>query len=329
MRPIVVTCLRALTALAALALVSATDIAHANGYPSKAIRMVVPYPAGGGIDFVARIIQDKLAAILGQQIVIENRPGASGAVGAQIVANAEPDGYTLLFCAGDFITIPQLMPQMTFSPIKDLLPIAMATNSPMVLVASGNAPFSDVKGVLDAARANPNGLSYGTPGQGTINNVVGQWIAVSAHIKMLQVAYRGGPAAAEGVAAGEVPLGIVQPPAVYPGFVDAGKIKIIALTGAERPDFVPASWPTLAESGLPIDATLWLGLFAPLQTPSDVVARLDQAVSQVLEDANIRRRLNDTGINPEHIGPAAFAQRIRDDAARYDAIIRQAGMHFD
>ncbi|HEX3505660.1 MAG TPA: tripartite tricarboxylate transporter substrate-binding protein [Xanthobacteraceae bacterium] len=329
MRPIVLTCLRALAALAALAIVSATDIAGATGYPSKAIRLVVPYPAGGGIDLVARIIQDKLAAVLGEQIVIENRPGASGAVGAQIVAKAEPDGYTLLFCAGDFITIPQLMPQMTFSPMQELLPVAMVTNSPMVLIASGDAPFSDVKGLSDAARANPNGLSYGTPGQGTINNVVGQWIAVSAHIKMLPVAYRGGPAAAEGVAAGEVPLGVVQPPAVYPGLVGAGKIKVIALTGAERPDFVPSSWTTLAESGLPIDATLWLGLFAPLQTPNDVVARLDQAVGQILEDVDIRRRLNDTGINPQHIGPGAFAKKIRDDAARYDAIIRQAGMHFD
>ena len=196
---------------------------------------------------VARIFQQKLGDILGQQIVIENRPGASGAVGAQLVAKADPDGYTLLFCAGDFITIPQLMPQMTFSPMKELVPIAMVTSNPMVLVASGNAPFSDLKGFLEAAKANPNGLAYATPGQGTVNNVVGQWIAVSAHIKLLHVAYRSGPAAVEGIAAGDVPLGIVQPPAVYPGLVNAGKIKVIALTGAQRPDFLPSTWPTFAE----------------------------------------------------------------------------------
>lgn len=320
---------RTLAAILALALLPAIHAARADDYPTKAIRLIVPFPPGGGIDVAARIFQEKLGSILGQQIIIENRPGASGAVGAQFVSKAEPDGYTLLFCAGDFITIPQLMPQMTFSPAKELLPVAMVTNSPMILVASGSAPFSDVKGFLAAAKASPNGLSYATPGQGTVNNVIGQWIAVSAHIKMLQIAYRGGPAAAAGIAAGEVPVGIVQPPAVYPGLVDAGKIKVIALTGAKRPDFVPASWPTLAENGLPIDATLWLGMFAPLKTPEAIVARIDRAISQIVQDPDIRKRMNDAGINPEHIGPAAFAEKIRSDTARYDAIIQQAGMRFE
>jgi tripartite-type tricarboxylate transporter receptor subunit TctC len=320
---------RRLAVLAVFALLLAIPAARADEYPTKAVRLIVPFPAGGGIDIVARIFQEKLGGILGQPIIIENHPGASGAVGAQFVAKAEPDGYTLLFCASDFISIPQLMPQMAFSPMKELLPVAMVTNSPMVLVASANAPFSDVKGFLDAARANPNGLSYATPGQGTVNNVIGQWIAASAHIKMLQIAYRSGLAAAEGITAGDVPLGIVQPAAVYPGLVGAGKIKIIALTGAKRPDFLPASWPTLAESGLPIDATLWLGLFAPLGTPDAVVARIDQAVAQIVQDENIRKRMNDAGINLEHVGPAPFAEKIRNDAARYDAVIRQVGMHFD
>jgi tripartite-type tricarboxylate transporter receptor subunit TctC len=315
--------------IALLTLILGLNLAHADDYPTKTIRMVVPYPAGGGIDVVARIFQQKLGDILGQQIVIENRPGASGVVGAQFVAKAEPDGYTLLFCPGDFITIPQLMPQMTFSPMKELAPVAMVASSPMVLVASGNAPFSDIEGFLKAAKANPNGLAYATPGQGTVNNVIGQWIAVLAHIKMLNVAYRSGPAAGEGVAAGDVPVGIVQPPAVYPGLVDAGKIKVIALTGAQRPDFLPAAWRTLAESGLPVDSTIWIGVFAPLGTPDAIIARLDQAVAQLVQDAGIRKRMNDTGINPHHVGPTAFAEQIRSDVARYDTIIRQTGMHFE
>jgi tripartite-type tricarboxylate transporter receptor subunit TctC len=313
----------------ALILVALPGTAQADDYPSKPIRVVVPYPAGGGVDVVMRIFQAKLGDLLGQQVIVDNRPGASGALGAQIVAKSDPDGYTLLFCASDFITLPQLMPQMTFSPMKDLLPVAMVTNSPMVVMASANAPFNDVKGVLDAAKSNPNGLSYATPGQGTVNNVIGQWIAVSANIKMLHIAYRSGTAAAEGVAAGDVPLGIVQPVAVYPGLVDAGKIKIIALTGAKRPDFMPASWPTLAESGLPVDANLWLGLFAPVGTPDAVVARLDRAIAAIVQDRDIRKRMNDTGINPEHVGPVPFAEKIRSEATHYDAIIRQAGMHFE
>jgi tripartite-type tricarboxylate transporter receptor subunit TctC len=320
----------AVSALAlALILVTSHGTAQADDYPSKPIRMIVPYPAGGGVDVVTRIFQAKLGDILGRQVVVDNRPGASGALGAQIVAKSEPDGHTLLFCASDFITLPQLMPQMTFSPMKELLPVAMVTNSPMVVVASAAAPFNDVKGMLDAARANPNGLSYATPGRGTVNNVIGQWIAVSAKIKMLHIAYRSGTEAADGIASGDIPLGIVQPVAVYPGLVDAGKIKIIALTGAKRPDFMPASWSTLAESGLPIDANLWLGVFAPVGTPEAVVARLDRAIAAIVQDGDIRRRMNDTGINPEHVGPAPFADKIRSEAAHYDAIIRQAGMHFE
>jgi tripartite-type tricarboxylate transporter receptor subunit TctC len=314
---------------AILSAVTGLNVARADDYPNRPIHLIVSYPAGGGIDVVARIFQQKLGDLLGQQVIIENRPGASGAIGAQVASKADPDGYTLLFCASDFISIPQLMPQMTFSPMKELLPVAMVTNSPMVLVASGNAPFNDVKSVLEAARTTPNGLAYGTPGQGTVNNVIGQWIAVSAHVKMLQIAYRSGPAAAEGIAAGEVPLGIVQTAAVYPGLVESGKIKVIALTGAQRPDFLPSTWPTLAEAGLPIDATLWLGIFAPLGTPDAVVAKVDQAISQIAQDADIRKRMNATGINPQHIGPAAFAEKIHNDAARYEAIIREAGMRFE
>ena len=313
----------------AFALVLSLGAARADDYPSKPIRLIVPYPPGGGVDVVARMVQVRLGEILGQQIIVENRAGASGALGAQFVAKSDPDGYTLLFCASDFITLPQLMPQMTFSPMKDLLPVAMVTNSPVALVASAEAPFNDVKGFLDAARANPNGLSYATPGQGTVNNVIGQWIAVSADIKMVHIAYRSGLAAAESVAAGDVPLGIVQPVAVYPGLVGAGKIKIIALTGAKRPDFMPASWPTLAESGLPIDANLWLGLFAPVGTPETIVARLDRAIAAIVQETDIRKRMYDAGINPEHVGTVPFAEKIRSEAAHYDAIIRQAGMHFE
>ncbi len=315
--------------IAVLILLLGPNNAHADDYPTRAIRIIVPFPAGGGIDLVARIFQQKLGDILGQQIVIENRSGASGAIGAQYVAKADPDGYTFLFCAGDFITIPQLMPQMTFSPMKELLPIAMVTSNPMVLVASANAPFSDIKGFLEAAKASPNGLAYATPGQGTVNNVVGQWIAVTAHIKLLQIAYRGGPAAVEGIAGGDVPLGIVQPAAVYPGLVNAGKIKVIALTGAHRPDFLPATWKTLAENGLPIDSTIWLGMFAPLGLPDTIVTRMDQALSQIVRDESIRKRMKDSGVSPQYVGPAAFTEQIRSDAARYDTIIKQAGMHFE
>jgi tripartite-type tricarboxylate transporter receptor subunit TctC len=291
--------------------------------------MIVPFLPGGGIDLAARIVGQKLGDILGQQIAIENRGGASGTIGAEAAARAAPDGYTIVFTDSDLVTIPSLLPRMNFDPDKDLLPITMVTSNPLIIVASASAPFSNVKELLDAAKTSPTALAYGTPGTATINRVVGEWIAVAAHIKLLNIPYMGGSELANAIAADEVPLGIVSPAAVYPGLVDAGKIKVIAQTGTQRASFLPSSWPTLAESALPINATLWLGLFAPAGTPDAIVSRLDQAMGQILQDDFVRKRMNNFGIGPEHIAKAAFAERIRADRTRYEEIIRQTGVRIE
>jgi tripartite-type tricarboxylate transporter receptor subunit TctC len=313
-------------ALSCLVLALTLIAAQAQDYPNRAIRLIVPYPPGGGMDVTARIVGQKLGAMLSQQIVIENHAGASGTIGAEVVARASPDGYTLLFTPGDFIVVPSLMPRMNFDPDKDLLPIAMVSSNPMVIVANAGAPFNNVKELIEKARASPGGLSYATPGAGTRNHVIGEWIAIAAHIKLMQIPYNGGVEAANGIAGGDVPFGIVSPPSVYPGLVDAGKIKIIALTGERRPTSVPASWPTLAESGLPIDATLWEGLFAPRGTPAAIMSRLDQLVSQIAQDAAVRKRLNDIGFSPDYLSQAAFVERIHTEKAQYDQVIRQTGI---
>jgi tripartite-type tricarboxylate transporter receptor subunit TctC len=312
-------------ALGSLLLCAALFGAHAEEYPTRPIHMIVPYPAGGVADVTARIIGQRLGEILGQQIVIDNRPGASGTLGANVVAKALPDGYTLLLTPGDFITMPSLVPPMAFDPHKDLVPIAMVTSNPMIVVANIAAPFNNVKELIDAAKAQPGAIAYSTPGTGTINHVAGEWMAAAANIKLLHVPYRGGPASANGIAAGDVPLGVVSPSSGK-ALIDGGRVKVIALTGKRRPSSVPASWQTLDENGLAVDAVLWNGLFAPAGTPAAIVNRLDQEVARIMREDRIRTFLSNSGIDADLISQAAFGERIRTDAARYDDIIRQTGI---
>jgi tripartite-type tricarboxylate transporter receptor subunit TctC len=302
--------------------------ARADDYPTRPVRMIVSYPAGGVADVTARIIGQRLGEILGQQIVVENRPGASGTLGSNVVAKSSPDGYTLLLTPGDFISMPSLAPEMAFDPNKDLLPIAMVTSTPLVVVANVDAPFSNVKGVIAAAEARPGGIAYATPGTGSIDHVAGEWMAIEAHIKLLHVPYRGGPAAAEAVAAGDVPLGVVTPSSVK-ALIDSGKVKVIALTGKRRPESLPASWPTLGESGFAVDAVLWNGLFAPTGTPPDIVKKLEDAVARVLGEDNVKALLNAAGIDAESVTGKAFAERIRMEVARYNEVIRLTGIKID
>ena len=211
--------------------------ARADDYPTRPIHLIVSYPAGGVADVTARIIGQRLGEMFGQQIIVENRPGASGTVAANVVAKSSPDGYTLLLTPGDFIVMPSLAPQMAFDPSKDLVPIAMVTSTPLIVVANIDAPFNNMKELIAAAKAGP-GIPYATPGTGSIDHVAGEWMAIEAHIKLLHVPYRGGPASANGVAAGDVPLGVVTPSSVKP-LIEAGKVKVIALTGKNRPQSAP------------------------------------------------------------------------------------------
>jgi tripartite-type tricarboxylate transporter receptor subunit TctC len=302
--------------------------ARADDYPTRPVRMIVSYPAGGVADVTARIIGQRLGELLGQQIVVENRPGASGTVGSNVVAKSAPDGYTLLMTPGDFIAMPSLAPQMAFDPNKDLLPIAMVTSTPLVVVAKVDAPFSNVKELIAAAEARPGSIAYATPGTGSIDHVAGEWMAIEAHIKLLHIPYRGGPAAAEAVAAGDVPLGVVTPSSVK-ALIDSGKVKVIALTGKRHPGSLPTSWPTLDESGLAVDAVLWNGLFAPNGTPPDIAEKLENAVASVLGEDKVKALLNAAGIDAELVTGEAFAERIRTEVARYNEVIRLTGIKID
>jgi tripartite-type tricarboxylate transporter receptor subunit TctC len=311
--------------LIALTMITAPFPARAADYPDRPIRMVVPYPPGGVLDTSARIIGRKLGSLLGQQIVIENKPGASGTLGAATVVKADADGYTLLLTTGDLVTMPSLLPAATFDSNKDLLPIAMVGSAPMALVANVNAPFNNAKELVAAAKAAPGTISYGIPGIGTINHVAAEWFFHAAGIKLQPVPYRGSAQLVNSVAAGDIPLGIIAP-STAKSLVEAHKLKVIGLSGKRRPSFLPATWATFAESGFDVDALLWIGVFAPVGTPEPIMKRIGEELARATADPEVKKLLNTAGIDVENMAQPEFGKYIRMDTARYDDIIRKTGI---
>ena len=312
-------------ALVTLALVAFADLAQAQSYPTRPIRFIVPFPAGGVADVTARLIGQRLGEALGQNIIVENRTGASGTLGVDAATKATPDGYTLLFTTGDFITTPTLMPKVSFDPYKDLIPIVQVATAPLLLGAHAAGSIGSVQELIAQAKGNPDKIAYSSPGNGTINQLAVEWLGIEAKLKFLHVPYRGGAPAAVAVAAGDVPIGALTPSSAQP-LLDAGKVKVLALMTKDRPSFAPASWPTLADQGLAVDAALWVALFAPTGTPQAIVDRLDQEVLRILKDESVRKRLNALGTEASGISQKTFVDRIRTDAARYLDVIKQTGI---
>ena len=298
--------------------------ASAQTWPSRNIRVIVPFPAGGVADIGARLVSQKLAEALGQPAVIENRAGASGTLGVDAVTKAPPDGYTILITTGDFITVPSLMPATAYDPYKDLIPVTRIATAPLLLLTHPGSGLNSVKDLIEKAKAEPGKFAFGSPGHGTINQIAAEWLALEAGIKLLHVPYRGGAAMANGLAAGDTALGVTTQSSVQ-GMLDAGKIKALAVLGQERPSFLKEA-PTMADSGLNVDAGLNLGLYVPADTPADIVARLDAEVLRMLKDEALRKRFNELGMEVAPISQAALAERIRSEAARYKTIIEQTGV---
>jgi tripartite-type tricarboxylate transporter receptor subunit TctC len=298
--------------------------ARAQAYPDRPVHAIVPYPAGGIADAVARIVGQKLGETLGQGLVIENRTGASGTLGAGLVAKATPDGYTLLITTGDFITMQPIMPPLPFDPGKTLIPITLIAVAPLILVANPESGITSVKELIATAKARPGTIAYSSPGVGTSNHLAVEGIAIAEGIKLLHVPYRGGAPAVTAVAAGEVAIGAVTQSSAA-GFIQSGKVKVVALMSKQRPSFAP-DWPTLAEAGIDIDAALWIGLFAPAGTPAAIVDRLDAVTSKILRTEDLRRQLNVLGMDPAPLSQAAFAEHIKADAARYALVIEKTGL---
>lgn len=299
--------------------------APAQGFPEHPITLVVPYPAGGSADILARTVGEQLGARLGQPVVVENKGGAGTAIGARYVAEARPDGYTLLLGTVSSQAINPAMSRVGYDPVKDFVPVSALASIPFVLVTGPSTPYNNLAELIAAARQKPGSLSYASAGPGTSNHLAGEMLANAAHISLLHVPYRGSAPALADVLAGHVPLMFDLQTTSIPN-IKAHALKALAVTSQQRSALLPEV-PTVAESGLPgFEVSAWFGLFAPAKLPPPVLARLSNAMTEVMQSPVVRQRLVDMGAEPDKRDAAQFASYVAAEAEKYRSIVKSAGL---
>ena len=309
-----------LVAVLALAFAPAVALAQAQSYPSKPVRLVVPYSPGGGADNAARILATRLSTAMGQTVVIDNRPGGSGMIGAQAVAQAEPDGYTVLYDASAFAVNPALR-KMAFDPAKDLVPVSLAVTVPNIFVVPPNAPYKTVQEFVDYARKNPGKLTYASYGAGSAAHLIGELLKARAGIDLLHVPYKGGAPALTDLMGGQVDS-YFSNAASGMSYVKSGKLRALAVTSAKRMAAMP-DVPTLAESGFKdFEVLEWNGFFVPKGTPNDVVARLAKEVQAAVKDPATRQKLQGLGLDPVGSTPEEFGKFVQSEMTRWAGLVK-------
>ena len=315
--------------LAFALLTCAAGAALAQDYPTRPIRMLVPYAPGGISDIAARIVGAKLAEAWGQQVVIENRPGGNGFIAVTDAARSAPDGYTLVMVtAGDVAINPALFKEVPYDVERDLAPITAVSDAPMVLAANGDTPYKSVADVITAAKAQPGTLNVGTPGYGSINQLVLESIALNTGTKFVHVPYKGGAPAVQALVAGDIPLAVVASSTAAP-HLPGGQIRVLAITTERRSPLNP-EWPTLAQQGAgDIDASNWTALLAPKGTPQPIIDKLSAKVVEILKMPDVKARFAAGGVSTIPSNPAELDTKIKREAAIYRLIIQKANVHVD
>jgi len=296
---------------------------RAQEYPTKPIRMIVPYPPAGGTDIVARTIAEPLAAALGQPIIIDNRGGAAGNIGTDLAAKSAPDGYTILFTLSSHTINPKLYDKLPFDVEKDFIPISLAAYIPQILVANPSVPANNIKELIALAKSQPGKLNYASVGTGSPGHIAGELFKLKTGIDMVHVPYKGGGPAVTDTLGGQVQLLFVSMPAALQ-YVKAGRLKALAVTSDKRSAAAP-DVPTIAESGVP-DCVVnsWYGALVPARTPPAIVARLQAAFAKVLQMPEIKERLFAQGAEAAYSTSAEFERLIHDELGRWEFVIREA-----
>jgi len=320
-------CKWVLAIVAAAGLASAASAQTAN-YPSKPVKVVVGYAAGGAVDVVARTIGQSLQTSLGQAFIVENKPGAGTNIAVKSVITAEPDGYTLLMAANALAANMSLYQPQPFDAEKDLVAVSLVGRVPVVIAAHANAPFANVKQLIEAAKGKPNTIAYGSPGNGSTPHMAIELFARAAGIDLQHIPYRGGSPAITDTIGGQVPLVAVNALEVLP-HVKSGKLKVLGVLSANRSANYP-DVPTIAESGFPgFEASVWYGLVAPAATPKPIVAKLHAEVQKALQTKEVRERMNAVGGEVVPGSAEMFTQLIRSERVRYDKLVREANIKPD
>lgn len=317
--------------LAILAVLTSTTLSVAIGaqrapeYPTKPIRMILPFAPGGGADLTGRLVAPGLTERLGQPVVMDNRPASSGIIGAEIAARAAPDGHTLMVATSSVAANPSVYKKLPYDIVKDFAPITLAVNSPLVVVVHPSVPAKTMQELIAHARANPNKLNYGSSGAGGSPHIAGEMLKSMAGIHIEHIVYKGIGPVLTALLGNEVQLTFSNLFVAQP-HISAGRMRALAITSAERSKVRP-EWPTVAESGLPDYQTgLWFGFMAPAATPNAIVRRLNQELVSILTSPEIVNNIRSQGGDVVAGTPEAFSKVLREDIARYGKIIRAAGI---
>ena len=298
--------------------------AHAQ-YPQRAIKLLVPFPPAGATDIVGRIVAQKLGERLGQSVVVENRPGAGGSIGSDLVAKSAPDGYTLLMATSSTHSIGPALQKLPYDPIKDFAPITHVANVPNVLVVSPKLPVASVKELVEYAKARPGKLNFASSGVGTIVHLNGELFKMLAGVDLVHVPYKGTALSIPDLANGNEAMLFDSLASVLP-HVKSGSVRPLAMNAPQRSPLLPEV-PTLAEAGMPaFDRYTWFGMFAPAGTPADIVRKVQAEVVAALRSPDLRERFDAVGAEPVGSTPEAFVERIRSDAVRWAEVIRTANV---
>lgn len=318
---------RSFACIAALACLCGSQ-AWAQDYPGKQVRLVLPFPAGGGSDIIARVMAQKLTASLGQPVVVDNRAGASGNVAAEIVAKAPADGYTLLFGNSSLSISPAVFAKLNYDPVKELMPISMASSYPFTLVIHPSLPVQSVKGLVALAKSKPGELAYASAGGGTMSHMAMELLRVRTGIKLQHLPYKGAAPASVSILSGETQMGFVVMP-VASVQIRAGKLRGLGVAASNRSPAAPEV-PTMEEAGVKDNLAIqWNGFFAPVRTPQAIIDRLYREVAKIVQMPDVRQRFDAEGATPSGSSPAEFAAFFKAEAAKWADVAKKSGTKLD
>ena len=319
---------RSALAATALALTLGASHAGAQSYPTGPVRIVVPFPAGGGVDTTGRLIGQRLAEALAKPFVIDNRPGANGMIGSEIVAKSPKDGYTLMVNGANFVTTPSLYSKVTYDPIKDYEPISLLSVAPNVLVVHPSLPAKSVKELIALAKARPGQVNFAGSGSGSTPHLAAELFNTLASVKMVHVPYRGTGPAIVGLMSGEASV-MFMPTTNAVQLVKAGKLRGLAVTSSTRLSVLP-ELPTVAESGLKgYESSQWYGMLAPAGTPAEILNVLNAHVVKIMQAADMKQRMTDSGNVAVGSTRDAFAAHLTSEFDKWAKVIKQSGARVD
>ncbi len=301
----------------------------AQDYPTRPVRMIAPFAPGGATDVLARIVGQKLNERWGQTVIVDNRPGAGGNIGAELAARSAPDGYTLLVAGAPHAINMTLYSKLTYDLVKDLVGINRIASYPSAIVVHPSLPAKSIKELIALARKRPGELNFGSPGPGSPNRLAIELFMIMAEIKMVHIPYKGGSGQMVGdLLAGQVQLASIGlPPSM--AYINAGKMRALAVTGMSRSPLLP-NVPTVSEAGLPgFDVTSWYGMFAPAALPKNLVTKINGDIAAILDTPDMKRRLEKLGADPGPMSPENFGKFIRAEVEKWAKVVKESGAKVD